>query len=284
VNEAWPNDKMGLLPLAFAVPQLLSLAAVLKLHRPENPARMTQLAWFGGMSLLFITLVFPIQFEKQWLTVAWAMEGAALCWLFRRVPHPGLRATGAALLVVAFARLALNPEVLAYHVRGDIAIWNWQLYSYGLNALAFFLAAWWLNPPRHLLGEINLRGLFATLGGILLFLLLNIEIADAFTPPGSRSIVLEFSGNFARDMTYSIAWGLFALALLIIGFAKHSKYTRYAGIGLLGVTLLKLFFHDLARLDNVYRIGALIVVALIALVASFLYQRFLDRGNEPDNP
>lgn len=285
VDQTWPNDRMGLLPLAFAMPQLLSLVAVLKLHRPENPARLTQLAWFGGMSLFFITLIFPIQFEKQWLTVAWAFEGAALCWLFRRVPHPGLRATATALLVVAFARLALNPAVLTYQVRGEVPIWNWQLYAYGLSAVAMFLAAWWLNPPRHLLAGINLRGVFPTLGGILLFLLLNIEIADAFTPVGSASIAFDFSGNFARDMTYSIAWALFALTLLIIGFALRSKHTRYAGIGLLGGALLKLFFHDLARLDSIYRIGALIVVALIALAASFLYQRFLDRSDEPSkNP
>lgn len=283
VDQTWPNDRMGLLPLIFAVPQLLSLMAVLKLHRPENPARLTQLAWFGGMSLFFITLIFPIQFEKQWLTVAWAFEGAALCWLFRRVPHPGLRATGAALLAVAFIRLALNPAVLTYHVRGEIPIWNWQLYAYGLSGVAMFLAAWWLNPPRHLLGGINLRGVFSSLGGVLLFLLLNIEIADAFTPPGSASIVLDFSDNFARDMTYSIAWALYALLLLIIGFSLRSKHTRYAGIGLLGVTLLKLFFHDLARLDSIYRIGALIAVALIALAASFLYQRFLDRDDEPSH-
>jgi uncharacterized membrane protein len=284
VMQTWPNDMMGLLPAAFAVPAVMSLVAVLKFHGADNPARMTQLAWFGGVALFFITLIFPIQFEKQWLTVAWAFEGAALCWLFRRVPHPGLRMTGAVLLVVSFVRLALNPAVLTYHVRGEVPIWNWQLYAYGLSAVAMFLAAWWLDPPRQMLGGINLRGQFASLGGVLLFLLLNIEIADAFTPVGSHSIAFDFSGNFARDMTYSIAWGLFALALLIIGFAMRTAATRYVGIGLLGVTLLKLFFHDLANLDNIYRIGALIAVALIALAASFLYQRFLDRSESDHKP
>jgi len=122
---------------------------------------------------------------------------------------------------------------------------------------------------------VNLRGLFCSLGGILLFLLLNIEIADAFTPVGSRSIVFDFDGNFARDMTYTIAWALFALALLILGIWKRNPPTRYASIGLLAVALLKLFFHDLANIESIFRIGALIVVAIIALAASFLYQRFL---------
>jgi uncharacterized membrane protein len=47
---------------------------------------------------------------------------------------------------------------------------------------------------------------------------------------------------------------------------------------------VKLFFHDLSQLDQLYRIGAFTVVAVIAIVASFLYQRFLaavEKNNEP---
>jgi len=45
-------------------------------------------------------------------------------------------------------------------------------------------------------------------------------------------------------------------------------------MGLLCVTILKLFFHDLARLNQLYRIGAFIGVAVIAMLASFAYQKF----------
>jgi uncharacterized membrane protein len=284
LKMTWPQLCTGLLPAAFAVPAIAAFLAVRRFHAPENAARLAQLAWFGGVALLFVTLIFPIQFEKQWLSVAWALEGAALCWLFLRVPHPGLRAVGAALLVASFARLALNPAVLDYHVRGALPVWNWQLYAYGVAAIAQFLAARWLAAPRHLMNGVNLRAVFNGLGGALLFLLWNIEIADAFTPEGSRSIAFEFSGNFGRDMTYSIAWGLFALALLGMGFAMRTPATRYVGIGLLAATLLKLFLHDLASIGSGYRIGALMAVALIALAASFLYQRFRDRIDSTDAP
>jgi uncharacterized membrane protein len=43
------------------------------------------------------------------------------------------------------------------------------------------------------------------------------------------------------------------------------------------LTLIKLFLHDLAAIENIFRVGALIGVAVIAFVASFLYQRFFDR-------
>ena len=49
-------------------------------------------------------------------------------------------------------------------------------------------------------------------------------------------------------MTYSIAWALFALALLIGGILRQAGALRHAGLGLLSVTILKLFFHDLASL------------------------------------
>jgi uncharacterized membrane protein len=267
---------MGLLPAAFAVPPLLSLVVVLK-KIPANPARITQLAWFGGVALFFITLIFPIQFDRQWITIGWALEGAALLWLFHRVPHPGLRLVGTGLLVAAFVRLAFNPAVLEYHARSITPILNWYLYAYGIVTVCLFAGARLLAPPRNIVLRSNVQPILAGLGTVLAFLLLNIEIADYFSPPGS-TLTFQFSGNFARDMTYSIAWALFALVLLVIGILRKIPAARYSAIGLLSATLLKLFFHDLARIGQLYRVGAFIGVAVIAMLASFAYQRFYAAG------
>ncbi len=291
VQKATPNDFMGLIPAAFALAPLASLLLVLNTVPAEEPRRLSQLAWFGGVTLFFITLIFPIQFERQWLTVAWALEGAALLWLFHRVPHRGLPAVGAVLLVTAFARLALNPAVLEYHVRSQTPVFNWYLYAYGLTVAALFTGARLAAcpepvegaPPRERVLGINVVPLFNTLGTILAFLLLNIEIADYFTTPGARTLTFQFSGNFARDMSYTIGWALFALGLLGAGIWKETRTARYAAIALLSVALLKLFFHDLARLEALYRIGALFAVAVIAILASVAYQRFLP-GNEKTPP
>jgi hypothetical protein len=273
VTAAFPNQVMGLLPAAFAIPPLLSLIVVLKTIPASNPVRITQLAWFGGVTLFFITLIFPIQFDRQWITIGWALEGAALLWLFHRVPHSGLRLVGAGLLVAAFVRLALNPAVLEYHTRSATPILNWYLYAYGIVTVCLFAGARLLAPPRNQIYSINAPPILAGLGTVLAFLLLNIEIADYFSAPGS-TLTFQFSGDFARDMTYSIAWALFALVLLVIGILRKIPAARYSAIGLLSVTLLKLFFHDLARLNQLYRIGAFIGVAVIAMLASFAYQRF----------
>jgi len=278
VKVAYPNDIMGLLPAVFALPALVSLVVVLKKIPALNPARLTQLAFFGGVALFFITLIFPIQFSNQWITLGWALEGAALLWLFHRVPHPGLRLVGVGLLWVAFVRLALNPEVLKYQLRSATPILNCYLYTYGIVTVCLFVGARLLAPPRHLVLKWNAPPLLAGLGTVLAFLLLNIEIADYFSPPGA-TLRFQFEGNFARDMTYSIAWALFALVLLVIGIARKIPVARYAALGLLSVTLLKLFFHDLAQLGQLYRVGALIGVAVIAMLASFAYQRFYAASN-----
>lgn len=280
VKVAWPNSMMGLLPAAFSVPLLGCLVVLVKWFSPEQKQRNAILAWFGGAALFFITLIFPIQFERQWITVAWALEGAALCWLFHWIPHSGLRLVGVGLLAVAFARLTFNPAVLHYHPRSSTAILNWYLYAYAVTAGSLFAAARLLAPPRHEVLNVKAPPILNTLGTVLVFLLMNIEIADYFTPAGEATLTFQFSGNFARDMSYTIAWAIFALGLVGAGIAWKLAGARYAGLALLSVTLLKLFFHDLARLSQLYRIGALAVVAVVAMLASFWYQRFL----APDAP
>ena len=285
IRAGWPGtaNVLGLVPALFAVAPLGSLVVILRGAPADQTKRLNQLAWFGGVALFFITLIFPIQFERQWITVAWALEGAALLWLFHRVPHGGLRGVGAVLLVVAFARLALNPAVLDYHLRGDMAVLNWYLYAYGLAIASLFAGARLLAPPRQRVFGLNAPPLFDALSVILAFLLLNIEIADYFTEPGSVSLAFQFSGDFARDMSYTIGWALFALGLLVIGIWRGSRPARFAAITLLSVSLLKLFLHDLASLPALYRVGALFGVAIIAMLASFAYQRFLP-SNEKSPP
>ncbi len=276
IRAHFMNPFLGLIPAAFAAPSLSSLVLLLKRLPPGSARQKARLALFGGTALLFITLIFPVQFERQWITIGWALEGAALLWLLRRVPHVGLKYAGAGLLLAAFARLALNPDALYYQARSGTPIFNWYLYSYGLVTLCLFLGARLLAPPRNRIGQFNAPPVLAGLGTLLAFLLLNIEIADAFST-GER-LVLEFTGNFARDMTYSLGWGVFAFVMLLAGIMKKLPAARYGGLSLLVVTLLKLFLHDLWRLGGLYRIGSLIGLALLLLLVSFLYQRFLAPG------
>ncbi|MGK0187811.1 MAG: putative membrane protein [Verrucomicrobiales bacterium] len=273
IKSTWTIGIIGIVPALMAIPPLLILAHLVKEFSKTNaPNRNRVLAWTGGAALFFITLIAPVQFDREWLTVAWALEGVALIWLFQRVPHVGLKATGVTLLAIAFARLTLNPFVFDYHPRTGLPFLNWYLWVYGISAACCFTAGKFLQPPREKLLGRSMQPLAFSSAVILTFYLLNIQIAD-FYSTGSR-VAFEFSANFARDMTYSIAWALFAFPLLLAGFLRKLPACRYAGLALMSFTLLKLFLHDLNQLNQLYRIGALLGVAVIVIAASVLYQKF----------
>ncbi len=273
VTLAFPNEWMGLLPAIFILPGAIGVWSLLKLYRADPATGDSRLAWQGGALLLFVSLIFPLQFDREWITLGWALEGVALLWLFGRLPHRGLRVVAVVLLAAAFARLALNPAVFEYHRRAGTRIWNWYLYAYGVTSLCLLAGARFFGNLRPTTGERFAPAFLSSLGAILFFLLLNIEIADYFSI--GPTLTFSFSGNFARDMTYSILWALFALGLIIAGMRIKQKAARYAGVGLLGITLVKLFVHDLSDLNELYRIGAFVGVAVILIAASFIYQRFL---------
>ena len=269
VNAAWPAfEYKGLVPALLAIPCFAVLWRLVRTTAVDSPSRNTLLALFGGVSLFFITFIFPIQFDRQWLTIGWAVESVALLALFHTIPHPGLRNVGVGLLTVCFVRLALNPWVITEYGRTGTPIWNWYLYAYGIVAAAMMFGARLLAPPRNKAGELNIPPVIYAFGAILAFWLLNIEIADAFSAPGSQ-LILNFSGSFAQDMAYSLGWAIFAFTLLGIGFKLHNAPTRYSGMGLLMFTLLKLFLHDLWRLGGLYRIGSLIGLAVVLILVSF---------------
>ena len=88
----------------------------------EQWLKRPEVAFWGGVTLFFISLILPLQFDKEWLTIGWALEGVALLCFFKHMPHPGLKKWALGLLIVAFVRLALNPSVLDYHSGGGIPL------------------------------------------------------------------------------------------------------------------------------------------------------------------
>lgn len=278
---------IGALPIVQALLLLPTLALLVRLERERSrgasgTAAMAsgRLALVAAATLACVTVAIPLQLDKNWITIGWALEGAALLWLFRRIPHIGLMTAGTALLATAFARLALNPAVLTYHARGAMPILNWYLYTYLLGAAAMFVAARLTADGDE--KARRLAGLFAGGGTVLLFLLLNIEIADYFAT--GATIIFNFSANLAQDLTYTIGWALFSLALLAAGITLRNRPCRIASIALLTATVAKCFLHDLGRLGGLYRVGSFVGLAVsLALVAIVLQKFVLARDSRPAN-
>jgi uncharacterized membrane protein len=71
----------------------------------------------------------------------------------------------------------------------------------------------------------------------------------------------------------TVGWALLGFVLLAIGFAiKHRPY-RMAGLVVLAFSLARAVFHDMARVETIYRILSFIGLGVILLVLAFLYAK-----------
>ena len=265
-------DVIGVLPVTLAV--LMAMLFV-GLRRSRDAAPLGTVALVAGAALAYITVAIPLQLEKHWITVGWALEGAALAWLYRRVPHRGLLAFAGALLSAVFVRLALNHYVLTYVPRSDVRIWNWFLYTYVLAAVSFFFAGRMLaaTEDRVLPSLPRLSALLPAGGTILLWLLLNIEIADYFAT--GPTIVFNLNASIGQDLTYTLGNALFAVALLAAGIAGKKRGARVAAIALLTLMVAKAFLLDLRNLAGLYRVASFAGLAVCLLLVALALQRFV---------
>lgn len=91
----------------------------------------------------------------------------------------------------------------------------------------------------------------------------------------TQSKALDSLDN-SRNVAISIAWAIYATALLVFGFMHKSRGFRIAGLAFIFITLLKVFI-DIWNFGGIYRVIGSIVVGVIALIGSFLYAKYKDR-------
>jgi uncharacterized membrane protein len=274
---------IGVLPVVQAIVLAVVFTRLVRLE-PKADRDLGRLALVAGAVLGFVTVAIPLQLEKQWITIAWALEGCALAWLYLRIRYRGLLASSLALLMVVFVRLALNPAVFFYHARSDVPIFNWYLYTYLVAATATFAAAYLLRREDNLFDVRQLLPvrLLSAFGTVLLFLLLNIEIADFFAT--GPTLTFAFSGaSLAQDLSYTLGWAFFAIGLLAAGVVLANRAARITSIVLLLMTVLKAFLHDLPSLGGLYRVASFALLALSLVVVAVALQKFvLQRSEDGD--
>lgn len=277
---------IGVLPVALGA---LSLAAAYRARRAgpaDEPIRTSALVWFAAVALCFVAVAIPLQLEKEWITIGWALEGLAVIALWTRLDHPGLKYFGLLLLGASTLRLVANVELLGYYPRSSVRIVNWLMYTYLVPAGALLVSAWLLKPREQARARSWEEGLYA--GGrpagaigagfaaiLVVFFWINLAIADWFAT-GDR-LQFDFGGPPAQRLTVSLAWGIYGLLLLGFGMARDAQGLRWLSLGLLLVTIGKVFLYDLASLRDLYRVASLLGLAVSLILVSLLYQRFVFR-------
>ena len=268
---------IGVVPVVAGGVMAWLLRSLLRLEQPGQ-RDLGRLALVAGATLAFITVAIPLQLKHQWITIGWAIEGAALAWLYTRIPHRGLLWIASALLATVMARLALNPMVFVYEPRGGLRILNWYLYTYVTCAATMFVAGWWLKrTDEKLPAGLPLPSQWLpTCAVILLFIVLNIEIADFYAV--GPSLTLRFGVTLSQDLTYTIGWLVFGMLLLGGGIWLGIRAARVAAVVLIALTTFKCFLYDLGSLDGLYRVASFVGLAMsLALVALALQKYVLAR-------
>ena len=75
----------------------------------------------------------------------------------------------------------------------------------------------------------------------------------------------------------SILWGIESLVLIVVGIGMGKKHLRIGAISLFSVTLVKLFFYDIASLDTIAKTIVFVSLGILLLIISFLYNKFKSR-------
>ena len=82
-----------------------------------------------------------------------------------------------------------------------------------------------------------------------------------------------FSRGIVRDFAWSALWMLYGAALMIVGFRRRAPFLRWLSLGLLAITVGKVFLYDLSALQRIYRILSFIGLGVLLLAISFAYQK-----------
>lgn len=77
----------------------------------------------------------------------------------------------------------------------------------------------------------------------------------------------------ARKVALPIIWSIASLSLMLLGMRKKLKIFRIISLSLFTLTIAKLFLYDISNVGQGGKIAAFIILGVILLVVSFMYQK-----------
>lgn len=222
-------------PRLAAIGLGLALLATLPAQRvARRPELRTALAAYAIAAAGGVGLALALALEAAWLTVALALEVAAVAWVAQRLVLPALRLPAAVLLLVVLAR-----TVLAADLAAPAAPWPTLLYGHGLPLLALLAAARLLRrvPAPPVVGLEEVLQATATLLWLLFLTRLLASVAGA-----EETLDLLRLPTLASSM---LGWLLTATVLWRLGAGEEGRVLRWlghlvAGLGAFQLALLVL--------------------------------------------
>ncbi len=232
--------------------------------RPERLRALTggvvrNVLWF--LSALVLAVLFWREPSGLWPATLLTAEVVVVAWLARVVGSSAWAIATPILGVVLLARVLGADDVQARIAAASL--WNAPLVSRiaacaGLAVAGGQLARSSASAWAPLCGRC-----LSGAAGIVLLFVLSVD----WTRHQGRG------GGWTTQVGLSVLWTLYAALALGWGFVRSRPPVRYAALALLGFTVLKVFLVDLAAVRTVYRILSFLVLGVVLLGVSLLYQK-----------
>jgi uncharacterized membrane protein len=270
----------------------LALAAVYivlsrQVHRRNLSTGASSILYFLHLALAigFITVAIPIRLDAHWITIGWFVEAGVLVWVANRVKSDFLNALALIALGLGVARLLVIDNFQTTQL-----LLNMRMATYAIAVTVLGAVAWFASQrdddTAKSIAAISLVAL-----NVLALIALTREIADYYgrqvaALQSPRPFSRQFYGSAAsyyytelrrfdieRDFTFSALWMAYGAMLMIVGFVRRSAFVRWQALILIAFTIGKVFIYDVSQLDRGYRIVSFIVLGVLLLAISFVYQR-----------
>lgn len=112
----------------------------------------------------------------------------------------------------------------------------------------------------------------------------NIWVAQAY----QTGFAIHDLATKANKAALPIIWSICSLLLMFIGMRGKLKTFRIISLTLFSLTILKLFVYDISNVGQGGKIAAFIILGVILLIVSFMYQKikglFSDEEHKEDIP
>lgn len=206
------------------------------------------------------------------LSGLWTVAGTVLLVAGARRGLAAARYVGLGLLALAGANIALFGST--YYLES----WHWPLLNPTFLAFALLTAAMAVAYREYARAADKidrdesavLSTAFLILGNLLLLAGLRLEVEEFLT---HRLQLTE--GDFTRQLCYSVLYAVYGGGMIVVGIWRRNRVARLMGLGLLTLTIVKVFLFDLSSLDQIYRVLSFIALGVTLLLVSYLYQRLL---------
>ena len=224
-----------------------------------NTAEIKILPFFQSITLLIFSCVY---------IAAWLLINIKL---IKKEKNQYLLLLSAFILNVVFLTrgLYLTGELTDIYLTANSSLSFSSLLFYRYVSLAA-LAILWVGAYKSLLTFKPLylfQVIFSSLFNLTLLTIISNEFIHWMDLAG-------YQNQYKSGLT--LIWGAYALALILAGILRQKKYLRISAMILFSVTLLKLFFYDLASLSTIAKTIVLVLLGILLLLASFLYNKYKD--------